>query len=148
MSSVTRFLKQIPVATTYYTTNADDSVPVYFQFNPEGGNYVGNYMPGTMTDVTSTIVAAINAMESPVLRDLGKTFKSVVVDGQSAADGQVAFFRQVQLLDTSSFTTFGVMGSPSVPAANSKYYNIYVAVPITGAGYVSPGIYPIAGGQM
>jgi hypothetical protein len=128
---------------------------VYFQFNPSVTNYVGNYGPGLMEDITSTIVEAIQGVSgTPILRDLGKTFRSVVQNGESAAAGQVGFFRQVQLLDVTgdrtaaTYATSGVIGSEAVPSANAKYYTFYVAVPVTGQGYVSPNIYPIAGGQM
>ena len=45
MSSVTRFIRQVPVSTTYY--NADTVVgassTLVFEFVPSGSNYVGNY---------------------------------------------------------------------------------------------------------
>ncbi len=141
MSSVTRFIRQIPLATTYYGIGA--VAPTFYEFVPGAGNYVGNYPPGTMQEL------AVALPEGAILRDMGKTVKTTIGDAAGAA-----FFRQVQVLVPTTYEevgnvpeTFGVRGAPSVPSGFAPYYSLYVRTTVAGFGSNS-GLYPIIGGQM
>ena len=138
MSSVTRFLRQIPVSTTYYTC---PSGTVFYEFVPASTNYVGNYPPGyvqTNSNITFNTSTAI-------LRDMGKTIKAVV----GASGTTMGFYRQVQILTpVVSPTTFGVMGSPNTPSGYAPYFTAYLPVTVAGVGLTASGLVPIAGGQM
>jgi hypothetical protein len=124
MSSVTRFIRQIPLATTYYnaagvvngnvpTNNSSSTV---FEFVPSSSNYVGNY-PNGFNDPTGGFVAPASAALATalnqaynaaggngsglVLRDMGKTIFAPVtanVGTPATAVSQWGYFRQVQLL--------------------------------------------------
>ena len=149
MSSVTSFIRQIPLATTYYTC-ASGTTP-FFDFYPTTTNYVGNYPPGFM------VANTLNTNTLPVgfiLRDMGKTIKADV----SGAFGSFGYFREVQVLVPTSFAegclgglgtnTGGVIGGPSTPNAYSPYYTLFVRTTVAGLGPANPGITPIIGGQM
>jgi hypothetical protein len=171
MSSVTRFLRQIPVSTTYYqvpstVTAATTSFPFY-EFVPTAANYVGNYPPGSMVQITSANTPAVataiqNAVSNAgtstalVLRDMGKT-----IFAPNAAGTSFGYYRQVQLLNPSAISstqgfiggplgqTFGVLGGQNSPDANTDYFTLYV--PVTVGGILGAGtttFVPIAGGQM
>lgn len=165
MSSVTRFLRQIPVSTTYYSL-PDSSASLYV-FDPDSNNYVGNYPPGLMK-IAPEIPAVKawmtaygiydqsgNAVRSKfILRDMGKTFRAPMVAGQ-----QEQFYRQVQILEPGPFPVpcpalsktdgaSGVIGGSMVPTMDSKYATFYIPVAIGGLTMSAPGVYPIAGGQM
>jgi hypothetical protein len=148
MSSVTRFLRQIPVATTYYSL--PDGPDMLFTFEPSASNYVGNYPPGTV-DVTQEgidwlyTLGVYDQNDEPnrngfVLRDMGKTIKDIVTNN---------FFRQVQVLSNGApDAVSGITGGPVTPSADSKFGTFYIPVKIAGNGASAPGAYAIAGGQM
>ncbi len=147
MSSVTRFLRQIPTGLSFYKLLdvGQATSGIFYKLVPADGNYVGNYPPGVMDDITSVVINAINGANY-VLRDMGKTFEA------SAGEPGVAFFRQMQLIvPESESATFGVIGAPNVPATGAPYYTVYLPVPVTGRGFILPAgvsLVPIAGGQM
>ncbi len=102
MSSVTRFIKQIPTDSAYFTVVAATSL---LSYQP---NVVTPTEPGTFAfDVSAT---------SGVLRDMGQF---VISAGR--------MFRRVQLLDLTSGITEGVVGSlaTTTPAALDDGYNVY-----------------------
>lgn len=125
MSSVTRFIRQIPVSTTYYSAASiingaalvDTNV---FEFVPLGSNYVGNYPPGSMTGPSAQLTAALTqAIQNAnaagavlVLRDMGKTVQAVYDHSVTpsaapltySSSSTIGFFRQVQLLRPSALT--------------------------------------------
>jgi hypothetical protein len=161
MSSVTRFIRQIPQATTYYNVSAGilAGTDVY-EFVPSTGNYVGNYPPGYMQAASAALIAALTAAGTTsnlVLRDMGKTIFAPV----TSITGDAGYFRQVQLLKPSAITaaqgfiggtagnTFGVLGAANTPDAYTDYMTFYIAVPVAGVlGGSLSGLFPIAGGQM
>jgi hypothetical protein len=148
MSSVTRFLRQIPTGLTYYKIQGDleEASGVFFKLVPAAGNFVGNYPPGAMEDVTGAVVQGISG-ENFILRDMGKTVHAETI-GESV---ELGFFRQMQLQVPSSTAISGVIGGPEVPVAGAPYYTVYLPVPVTGAGVILPAglsLVPIAGGQM
>jgi hypothetical protein len=121
MSSVTRFLRQIPVSTTYYSaqplgTTLDENTTnwPFYQFQPSSSNYVGNYPTG-YNNPTGGIVTQITNANTPemvlalqeaydaastgnyalILRDMGKT---IFAPQSLTANANWGYFRQVQLL--------------------------------------------------
>jgi hypothetical protein len=111
MSSVTRFIRQIPVSTTYYSAAgvvADAAGVNVYEFVNLGSNYVGNYPPGWMQSQNAGLNAAIAAAafaggNALVLRDMGKTIQAPygvagVIGSSNYATSNIGFFRQVQLL--------------------------------------------------
>jgi hypothetical protein len=150
MSSVTRFLRQIPVATTYYSL--PDNFASLFTFSPDASNYVGNYPPGTVTaaslsnaagqwlvDTGVYTSAAAPQRDDFVLRDMGKTIKSDA--------GQ--YYRAVQVLSNDNLVAVsGITGGPVTPSAAAKFGTLYIPVKIAGNGVSAAGAYAIAGGQM
>jgi hypothetical protein len=169
MSSVTRFIRQIPVSTTYY--DAATAATLAYVFVPGDGNYVGNYPPGVMQLASSGVagspgaslagaIAVYSAADS-ILRDMGKTIYAAIADTASTpvalSPPQFGYFREVQLLvpghigttvgtqiiGGTSGTTFGVRGD--TPA----YLTFYIPVTVAGvrAG-VAGTVNVIAGGQM
>ena len=168
MSSVTRFIRQIPVATTYYEASTVVGSPstYAFEFVPTSGNYVGNYPPGFVQNSASldaAIQAAVVSNNGEVLlRDMGKTIYAEAFD-QSSTSLNKGYFRQVQLIAPKAInasqgflggvngTTFGVLGGPLNPNAYTNYLSFYIPVTIGGAGLsiaATTGAYAIAGGQM
>ncbi len=148
MSSVQSFIRQIPLATTYYT--AQSSTPLYV-FTPTAPNsFPGNYPNGVGYVTSST---TFGATAGSYLRDMGKTIKCQV--GAPVVGGAEYFFREVQVLTNGAvqngLTTFGVTGSTASPSAQG-YLTYYVPVPVGGseipAGSVAYPLTPIAGGQM
>jgi hypothetical protein len=133
MSSVTRFLRQIPLSTTYYSADGvvQNLVNTVFEFLPSSSNYVGNY-PNGFNDTTGGVVVSagaplLTAITSAVeanggtsgtsgnagrclLRDMGKTIFAPVVSGLASAPGTGSatspwgYFRQVQLVAPTGIT--------------------------------------------
>lgn len=148
MSSVQSFIRQIPLATTYYTCASGTQ---FYEFQAAPGNYVNNYPPGLM--VARTTGGALPA--GFILRDMGKTIKAAI----SGAPTAFNYYRQVQVLVPGSFTepvgmpntnTFGVIGAPApagVPSNFAPYYTLYVQTTVAGLG-LNSGLTPIIGGQM
>ena len=100
MSSVTRFIKQIPTDSAYFTVVAATSL---LSYQP---NVVTPTEPGTFAfDVSAT---------SGVLRDMGQF---VISSGR--------MFRRVQLLNLASGTTEGVVGSYNTSTTVDNDYNVY-----------------------
>ncbi len=150
MSSVTRFLRQIPTGLSYYTATAQTQ---FYEFVPTVSNYVGNYTPGAMVTLSLPVAFVPATM---VLRDMGKTIKASTATSQANAQAGTVqantegFYREFQILTPSAGVdpTFGVRGSPSIPDAYSQYYTVYLPVTVGGAGGFTAGLTPIAGGQM
>ncbi len=137
MSSVTRFLRQIPTGLAYYTCPSGTQ---FYEFVPAAGNYVGNYPPGYV----QTLSVSFNPA-TMILRDMGKTIKTVI----GAAGTTLGFYREYQILTPSlQPATFGVIGSPADPSATAPYYTVYLPVTVAGVGLTASGLTPIAGGQM
>ena len=137
MSSVTRFLRQVPVNTSYLVASDEAD---YYSFTADSANYVGNYTPGRFTSISPAIPA------NAVLRDMGKT---IVSDGRS--------FRNVQLIVCSgagvsagaaSYGSFGVRGGPSTPSAGAPYFSMYIETGAGGVGIPSPALFPILAPQL
>lgn len=166
MSSVTRFLRQIP--TGIGQLNQTFNGNAVYDFIPATGNYVGNYPPGyivpaTQTGLSSAIDDANNGSGEAVVRDMGKTIfcpYSATVGGTPTTAG---FYRQYQLLKVNPITisqgfiggnggnNFGVVG-PAVATTpgTSTYVTFYLPTVVAGvgapAGFTVPDIG--AGGQM
>jgi len=175
MSSVTRFIRQIPLSTTYYDAASVANGQNAYEFVNDGNNYVGNYPPGYMMSAQAPLQAAIIAAiadgtGTTILRDMGKTIYAAwsvsaapTVDPRTAG-GTVtyAYFRQVQLLKPRAINTgpgnTGFIGGPGgnvfgvtdrSPDQYSPYLTFYI--PVTVAGVALPNavpVYAIAGGQM
>jgi hypothetical protein len=154
MSSVTRFLRQIPAGGSLF--NVDSATPLYV-FTAGSGNYVGNYPPGTMNYLGPA--SSVNSyFGTPVFRDMGKTIQAAYAGNGTSS---VGFFRCVQLLNpvavasATAATNFGVNGSQpgtiaSGNAGDDGYNTFYIPISVGG---VAPGggatpvanIGPIAG---
>jgi len=161
MSSVTRFIRQIPQSTTYYNVSAGILAGTgVYEFVPTSANYVGNYPPGYMQAASAALIAALGTAGTAgtlILRDMGKT----IFAGDAVTPSNFGYYRQVQLLKPSAITaaqgfiggpagnTFGVLGAENTPDAFTDYMTFYIAVPVAGVlGGVLSGLTPIAGGQM
>jgi|LauGreDrversion4_2_1035121.scaffolds.fasta_scaffold255552_2 hypothetical protein len=161
MSSVTRFIRQIPASASHLNaaTVVANSATMVFELVPSASNVVGNYPPGYMQTASAALQAAITAAgASVVLRDMGKTILAPI----GSASGNQGFFRQVQLLAPgavsasqgfnggSAGSTFGVLGAANVPDAYTDYLTFYIPVHVAGvnSGPVNINAFPIAGGQM
>ena len=169
MSSVTRFIRQIPVSTTYY--DATNAVTNAYAFIPTPANYVGNYPPGgVVLASTATITAGQNlygelstaptvSATNSVVRDLGKTIYAEILTatGVSSTTPQFGYFREVQVLRpqpiglTSNTIIGGTTGSTfGVGGASPNYLTFYIPVTVAGVRNpaTAPNFYAIAGGQM
>jgi hypothetical protein len=175
MSSVTRFIRQIPVSTTYYDAasiepDAATGLSDAYQFVPDTGNYVGNYTPGHMVRATAASSSAVGsglynlllttfgtAGTSYVLRDMGKTIKATYTNAAGALGTDVGFFREVQLLNPLALgvSTNTVIGGTDgskfgVIGPSPAYLTLYISVAVGGVRGPAPllNAYAIAGGQM
>jgi hypothetical protein len=174
MSSVTRFIRQVPLSTTYYsaatilTSVAAGNSTFVYEFVPSGSNFVGNYPPGYALPAPAGLRAAINqasnaASSNLLLRDMGKTIFAEVYNAQGTTTSQFAYFRQVQLVNPQAIgasqgfiggpagQTFGVLGAPNNPDAPTDYLTFYIPVGVAGVGLpaaATTGAFAIAGGQM
>ena len=167
MSSVTRFIRQVPVATTYYNAAAviANSSSMVFELVPSASNIVANYPPGYVQVASAALQAslaqALNANANGlILRDMGKTIYAQY--GSGIASDPSAYFRQVQLINPSGITaaqgfaagsagqSFGVLGGQNIPDAYTDFLTFYI--PVTVAGVKGPQVltqaYAVAGGQM
>lgn len=172
MSSVTRFLRQIPTGLNYGISNVGTISAAALDFIPTSGNYVGNYppgylVPGSQTGLQTAISQAItgNAPGAEIIRDMGKTIFApftTTVGGNFTGYG---FFRQYQVLMVKPIVvppgflggtggnTFGVVG-PSVATSpgTSTYCTFYLPVSVQGVGTPSSvgveSVEVIGGGQM
>ena len=156
MSSVQRFIRQIPAQTQYYTaaTVIASVATTAYELVPAAGNVVGNYPPGTMTAASAgsgvglAILQAANALgaTSLVLRDMGKTVRAAL----TANTAQVGFFRQVQLIAPAAITSyiggasassFGVLGSPAPGVdAYTSFQTFYIPIIALGASVNVAGL--------
>lgn len=176
MSSVTRFIRQVPVSTTYYSAAGVLASPATtaFEFINDASNYVGNYPPGYLSGASAQLVTEISSAGTAsqlVLRDLGKTiYAAYTTSATPAADPRASpstvtygYFRQVQLLAPKPIgltsntliggptgTNFGVLGGQNNPDAYTDFLTFYI--PVSVAGVLGPAVatnaYAIAGGQM
>lgn len=167
MSSVTRFIRQIPIESQHYSAAAVAASPasMVYEFVPAASNVVGNYMPGYVQLASAALVAAINqavaaagGASNLVLRDMGKTILAPV----GSASANQGYFRHVQLLRPdalsasqgfnggSAGSNFGVLGAANVPDAYTDYLSFYIPVGLNGVNFGPYNInaYPLAGGQM
>lgn len=171
MSSVTRFIRQIPVSTTYYNASAVVAAPatLVYELVPTASNYVANYPPGFMQTASAALQAsvaqavAVNTAAGLVLRDMGKTVYAAYPTDPLLAPttATYGYFRQVQLLAPKPITAnnfigglggsnFGVLGGQNIPDLYTDFLTFYI--PVTVAGVLGPAVatqaYAIAGGQM
>jgi hypothetical protein len=160
MSSVTRFIRQVPVSTTYYNavTILSATSTMVFELVPSAANIVGNYPPGYVkaagAELQAALAEAVNLHTAAnlVLRDMGKTIYAQY--GTGAASDPSAYFRQVQLLRPSAITsaaqTFGVLGGQNIPDAYTDFLTFYIPVAVAGVKgpQVNTQAFAIAGGQM
>lgn len=164
MSSVTRFLRQIPTGLTY--VNPDSLTSSALDFVPTAGNYVGNYPPGYMVSAAATGLqtALSNAKQVAggqfLVRDMGKTIFAPF----NSATGDMGYFREYQLLVVSPIgatqgflggvggNNFGVVGPANATApGTSTYCTFYLPVAVGGVGTPAsalPVVNAQAGGQM
>ena len=135
MSSVTRFIRQVPVSTTYYSALGVIGTPgaVVFEFVPSSSNYVGNYPAGynnptggyvapASAALQAAILQAVNAVpgnagQGLLLRDMGKTIFGPITASTATPATAVSswgYFRQVQLIFPQAITQGpGFMGGVS-----------------------------------
>jgi len=170
MSSVTRFLRQVPVSAGF--VNPGSIVSAALDFVPASGNYVGNYPPGYVVPAAASGLAtalsnAIQVVNAQViLRDMGKTIQCqyAATVGASLATAPTGFFREYQLLIVSpinysqtfiggtSGNTFGVAGPSVSTAGSSTYLTFYLPTVVAGVGsavqVALPVNYITPGGQM
>ena len=167
MSSVTRFIRQVPASTTYYNAAAvvANASTMVFELVPSAANIVGNYPPGYLQAASAALQASIAQAlavhaNGLVLRDMGKTIFAQY--GSGAASDPSGHFRQVQLINPAAVTaaqgfaggsagqTFGVLGGQNIPDAYTDFLTFYI--PVAVAGLKGPQVltqaYAIAGGQM
>ena len=120
MSSVQRFLRQRVVGTTTYSLPAlppqqTTLNTVFYVLQTDSDNYVGNYPPGNMINLTNLNATSQTPLLPPitgcVLRDMGKTVKARVTDGTNIGS-TAGFFRAVQIIQPLNIVpqTFGVGG--------------------------------------
>ena len=102
MSSVTRFIKQIPTDSAYFTVIAQTT---FLAYTP---NAV------TPTEVGTFAAAGVSGEIGNVLRDMGQF---VISSGR--------MFRRVQLLNLASGITEGVVGSYNTSTTVDNDYNVY-----------------------
>jgi len=161
MSSVTRFIRQVPVSTTYYNAVAvlGATSTMVFELVPSASNIVANYPPGYVKAAGAELIAALadavtaHTAANLVLRDMGKTIYAQY--GTGLASDPSAYFRQVQLLRPSAITSaagqvFGVLGGQNIPDAYTDFLTFYIPVAVAGVKgpQVNTQAFAIAGGQM
>ena len=152
MPSIGNTIRQIPRETAFYNYE-DTDIIVYCKFVPAPGNYVGNYSPGYMTPIDMDEFDYLKDRLN-VLRDFGKTITNAVLMENPPTDSGIRTrFRHIQILSptgdvkAATFPSYGVIGSDTIPNGDSKYFNLYIPIPIEGRGY-TPLTRLIAGGSM
>ena len=159
MSSVTRFLRQIPTGAALYGGNSIAEIAAAAcEFIPTSGNYVGNYPPGFVIPAQAATVGAITnqavgyTQTQPIVRDMGKTIFAQTATSLTNAlagtgTGSFGYFREIQVLAPQAITSAqGFIGGPSgsvfgVTGGGSSTYATYltVYVPTSVAGvYLTP----------
>ena len=172
MSSVTRFLRQIPTGQTLYGETLQNVADNAYTFVPTTANYVGNYPPGAMVlatlassgiagQIANALALAPNTTATAIIRDMGKTVYAGVASSEANAltgSGVTAFgwFRQYQLLllnpiTSNNFlngTTFGVNGTQAT--GYTPYLTFYLPSAVAGVFPVASGTVQsqAAGGQL
>lgn len=161
MSSVTRFIRQVPVSTTYYNavTILGATSTMVFELVPSASNIVANYPPGYVQAASAALQASLSEAVAAhtaanlVLRDMGKTIFAPV----GSLSGDSAYFRQVQLIRPTGITaaqgfsgSFGVLGAQNSPDAYTDFLTFYIPVAVAGVKgpQVNTQAFAIAGGQM
>lgn len=167
MSSVSRFIRQIPASASLLNAATVAAAPgsLVYELVPSAANIVGNYPPGFVQLASAALVQAIGeavnaagGASNLILRDMGKTIQAPF----GSASGNQGFFRQVQLLRPAALSasqgfnggsagsSFGVLGAANVPDAYTDYLTFYIPVSIAGVNYgpIAVNAYPLAGGQM
>jgi hypothetical protein len=169
MSSVTRFLRQIPTGIGQLN---DATLGSAVDFVPTSGNYVGNYPPGFMVLATQTGLSNILTAyaQNGIARDMGKTIFAPYATGGLISNGNAGnfasygYFRQYQLIVPTPISVtqgflggvggnnFGVVGpaAATVPGT-STYVTFYLPTLVAGVGAAGGGtqVQDIgAGGQM
>ena len=147
MTSVTRFLRQLPTGMQYYSPPT--SAGSIYEFQPSSNNYVGNYSPGAM--VVSTDAPALNSWLTTttggftgpynggtlqsgwVMRDMGKTIKAGISSDNGVTVKAPGFFREVQVL------------APTSVASATAQSTFGVGVTGVGTGNGVPGALPSGG---
>jgi hypothetical protein len=148
MSSVTRFIRQVPLSTTYYSVPSGMIAAGTGAFELVGsslGNYAdsGVYMGAASAQLVAALATA-GAAGNLVLRDMGKTIRCPY----GSASGAIAAFRQVQLLAPIAAAGLS-LGGQNIPSANSDFLTFYIPAVVAGAAAVAPSLaVPIVGGQM
>ncbi len=152
MSSVTRFLRQVP--TGVGLINPDALTGSALDFVPTSGNYVGNYppgyiVPGTQTGLSTALTNAKATGGQAVIRDMGKTIfcPYVATVGASLTAAPSGFFREYQLLMVNPISAaqgfiggpagsnFGVVGpSTATLPGSSTYATFYLPSMVAGVG--------------
>lgn len=159
MSSVTRFIRQIPASASHLNAAAvvAGAATLAFELVPSSGNIVGNYPPGYVQNsaALAAAIAAANAAASGavLLRDMGKTILAPVAVG-GVLSGTQQYYRQVQLIAPAALSlssgfvgNFGVLGAANTPTANVDYLSFFIPVSVAGVG-AAVNAYPVASGQM
>lgn len=167
MSSVTRFLKQVPAGLNFYSLPAIGSL---YEFVPSSSNTVGNYPPGALVQCaigsTPNFYGALQAIGAYsgssaqsgfLLRDMGKTIKaSVATSEANAAAGTVnanseQHFRMFQIVKPIAGNTdgaSGVQGAASIPNGFTDYFTVYLPTHLTLGGSLISGSVAVLGGAM
>ena len=168
MSSVTRFIRQVPLSTTYYDVgaiiSATGTVNGVYEFYNDGSNYVGNYPPGYVLPASNGLITQLQLATDTgvnrntcILRDMGKTIYAAYGALNTSADPRstpstvsYGYFRQVQLLKPTAIgfgTGNQIIGGTSgsnfgVLGAqnNPDNYTDFLAfyIPVTVAGVRGP----------
>lgn len=168
MSSVTRFIRQIPAQASLLNAATVAAAPasLVYELVPDASNVVGNYVGAGYVQLASAplilaiqqAVNAAGAASNLVLRDMGKTILAPV----GSASGNKGFFRQVQLIAPAALSAsqgfnggsagsaFGVLGAANTPDAYTDYLSFFIPVSVAGVNYgpIAVNAYPLAGGQM
>ena len=162
MSSVTRFLRQIPTGGALYGGNTLSNLSTSAcVFVPTSGNYVGNYPPGLVSQAPLNVRNAIGTLATGfsqtqnVVRDMGKTiFAQTATSYENAlagtGSGSFGYFRELQVLLPQAITSAqGFIGGPSgsvfgvqggqVTEPNA-YLTIYVPTTVAGVMTLPSGV--------
>jgi len=173
MSSVTRFIRQLPVGLQYASlpTSAANLFELVLPSSNVVGNYPGGVPPGGMVASTNApaLAAYLNVDGGPytggapnpnfVMRDMGKTVLAVTYDTEeNALSGTVnvntvaaRHFRQFQILNPLASNpggAFGVSGGPTIPNSYTDYVTVYIPVTVLGNAVAPLGVSVVPGGQM
>ena len=123
MSSVTRFIRQIPAETTYYNAG---SVIVSGTLNAYDLNAQGAMAATALQSAVTAAIDAAGGASKLVLRDMGKTVRAALASDSS----KVGHFRQVQLLAPVSASA---AGSNFGIVAGAGYMTFYVPTVVMGS---------------